>query len=97
MYILNDLWHGNISPCEKFICSDSEYMKLFTKYVKDAEQIRKALSPEKQEKYDEIEELRLKLTDISEQDSFIVGFRLGARLILDIVGEYKRQFSSPTE
>lgn len=97
MYILNDLWRGNISPCEKFICSDSEYMKLFTKYVKDAEQIRKALSPEKQEKYDEIEELRLKLTDISEQDSFIVGFRLGARLILDIVGEYKRQFSSPTE
>ena len=67
---------------------------MFSRYVKELELMKNDLSPEKQEKWDEIEELGLKLLDISEQDSFIVSFRLGARIILDVVGEHKRQFKS---
>ena len=34
------------------------------------------------------EDLQAELTEISEQDTFIRGFRLGARVILDVIGEY---------
>lgn len=47
---------------------------------------------EKQKSYEKLEELQYKLFNISEQDAFIVGFRLGARIILDVIGEYKGQF-----
>ncbi len=29
---------------------------------------------------------------MGEEDAFIYGFRLGARMIMDVVGEYKGQF-----
>jgi hypothetical protein len=32
------------------------------------------------------------MTMLSEEDSFIYGFRLGARMILDVIGDYKGQF-----
>ena len=94
MYVLDNLWRGNISPNKRFFCSDSEYKKLFSQLVDKTEQLRNELSPDNKKLCDEIESLQLKLIDISEQDTFVVGFRLGARLILDIVGNYKGQFKT---
>ena len=37
------------------------------------------------------------MTVLANEDYFIYGFRLGARLILDVVGDYKGQFYSPGE
>ena len=95
MYVLNNLWQGNISPNERYICSNTEYQRLFHKFCKESEVFTKDLPPEKQSHYEELQNLQLKLFDISEQDTFIVGFRLGAQIVLDIVGDYKRQFRTP--
>lgn len=95
MNILSDLWHGNIVPCERFICSDSEYRKVFHQLCHETELFLSNLSPEKKKHYEELENLQLQTMKISEEDTFIVGFRLGARMILDVVGEHKRQFKNP--
>lgn len=97
MYVLKDLWQGNISPCERYICSDSEYQKVFHRFCNEIDMFTKDLSTEKQKHFEEIQELQLRLIDISETDTFIVGFRLGARMILDVVGDYKGQFTSPSD
>jgi len=97
VYVLNDLWRGNISPCERYVCSDSKYQEVFQQFCKESDLFAKDLSPEKQKRFEEIQELQLKLIDISETDTFIVGFRLGARMILDVVGEYRGQFKTPTD
>ncbi|MBE6949008.1 MAG: hypothetical protein E7456_04100 [Ruminococcaceae bacterium] len=97
MYILNDIWYGNIIPCERLICSDSEYKKLFHQLCQETEAFLSDLSPEKKKHHEELEDLQLRVMKISEEDTFIEGFRLGARMILDVVGENKRQFKNVGE
>ncbi len=97
MYVLSDLWYGNITPCERFICSDSEYNKLFHQLCSETELFLSDLSPEKKKHYGELEDLQFRVMKISEEDTFIEGFRMGARMILDVVGEHKRQFKSVGE
>lgn len=92
MYILENLWDGKITPNEKFLRTDTEYKKESHKLCEEIDLFFKDLSDEKQKHYEELEKLQYKLFDISERDTFIVGFRLGARIILDVVGEYKGQF-----
>lgn len=97
MYILNDLWHRKITPSERFIRPDSEYLRILHKFSEETDALAKDLPPEKQKLCSELEDLQLKLISISEEDTFIKGFRLGARMILDIIGDYKGQFKTPSE
>ena len=97
MYILEDLWNGKITPSERYICSDSEYHRILHKLCEETDVFLKDLSKEKQQQYEELEKMQFKLFNISEQDTFVVGFRFGARIILDVVGEYKGQFMTPSD
>ena len=49
------------------------------------------LSAEGQAAFDEYCKKEQQLTDISEQDAFIKGVRIGAQFVLDIYGEYDAQ------
>lgn len=97
MYILNDLWYGNITPRERYIRSGSEYQKLSDQFSSQLTAFVKELSHDHRKQYESIEDLRARLNLISEEDSFVIGFRLGARIILDIVGDYERQFETPAD
>ena len=55
------------------------------------------LSPEARERLEAINDLTSDLSVMANEDYFIYGFRLGARMILDIIGDYKGQFCSPDE
>jgi hypothetical protein len=39
-----------------------------------------------------VERLKHDMNMLSEEDIFIYGFRMGARMILDVVGDHKGQF-----
>ena len=97
MYILNDLWQGNITPNERYIRSDSDYQKTLHELNSEIEQFINSLSPENQEYFDKLTTIQFKLNSISEEDAFIVGFRLGARMILDVINDYKGQFKTPAD
>ena len=88
MYALEDLWQGKITPSERGYRNGSQYEELMREAIETCDIFYKELSPVGKKAYDEHSTQESKLADISECDSFIRGFRLGARMILDVVGDY---------
>ena len=91
MYILEDLWNGDITPSERMIRTGSQYAQLQKQLVAAEEDFRKELSPEGKTAYDTFCRKQAELSEISECDCFIRGVRIGARLLLDIVADYPSQ------
>ena len=73
MYLLKDLWDGNVNPGERYIRRGSEYSKL-TKEISDCmDQMIEEMSPKCAELLEEFQEKRLILNAILEEDAFIRG------------------------
>ena len=87
MYILNALWRGEITPNERYIKPDSKHRCLADKITAECEKFRSELSPEGNTHFLEYEMLRNELASLSEEEVFVEAFRMGARMILDIIGE----------
>ena len=92
MYVLEKLWRGGLSPSERYCNKDSEYKRLLRSLCEASEKLSSELSPEGKKALEEHEQIQLDLIGISEEDVFINAFRLGARMMLDVVGDYKGQF-----
>ena len=97
MYALQELWRGNITPAERFVRSGSEYKALAGKVSDEIDKLTKMISPEAKVQKESVDNLQTDLTMLSNEDIFIYAFRMGARLMLDVLGEYKGQFYSPGE
>ena len=52
------------------------------------------LSPEAREQLEAINDIKSDLAVMANEDYFLYGFRLGARMILDIIGDYEGQFEA---
>ena len=52
------------------------------------------LTPEAREQLEAINDLKSDLSVMANEDYFLYGFRLGARMILDIIGDYEGQFEA---
>ena len=52
------------------------------------------LSPEARERLEAINDLKSDLSVMANEDYFLYGFRLGARMILDVIGDYEGQFEA---
>lgn len=91
MLILEKLWQGEITPFEREILENSQCQKISRRTTELQKAIYKELSAEGKTVFDEYCEKEQQLTDISEQDAFIKGVRIGAKLILDILGEHDSQ------
>lgn len=88
MYILEDLWAGKFSPVDRAIQEGSPYQKISKESSAWLEAFRKELSPDGKKAFDRYYDSQMALWEISEQDAFIRGVRLGAGFILDVIGEY---------
>ena len=97
MFVLQELWWGNITPSERFVRSGSEYKKIAGKLSDEMDRLMEAISPEARKQLENIGNLRADMTVLANEDVFIYAFRMGARLMLDVLGEYKGQFYSPGE
>ena len=92
MYVLEKLWRVGISPSDRSINKDSEYKNLLRKLCEESEKVSSELSSEGKRAFEEHERIQLALIGISEEDVFINAFRLGAKIMLDVVSDYKGQF-----
>lgn len=97
MFALQELWRGNITPAERFVRSGSEYKKIAGKLSDEMDKYMEMISEEAKVQKEIIDNLQIDLTILSNEDIFIYAFRLGARLMLDVLGEYEGQFYSPGE
>ena len=92
MLFLEKLWRGEISPLERYVRSGSEYKKVSCRMCDELDKLVEMLSPEAKQHYENAERLRHEANSIEQEDTFYYGFRMGARMILDVVGEYRGQF-----
>ena len=75
MSLLRNLWYGNIRPNEQFFQYTSEYKLLITEASSVMEQLL----------LEGYCNTHAKLAGLSEEQAFIYGVRLGAKLMLDVM------------
>ncbi len=97
MYVLKELWRGNIAPVERYVRPGSDYKKASVEICKRIDRFLEVLTPEERKQWEEICDMRSDMSLLAEEDAFISGFRLGAKMIMDVVGEYKGQFIASGE
>ena len=85
MSTIQNLYYGRISPYEMSISTSPECQKLKTLADKNEDLLRTALSDEQKELLEKLTECITDISSISERDMFINGFRLGMKLMIDIM------------
>ena len=85
MKIIEDLYYGRISPYEMSISVTPEYQKLKALADRNEDLLRESLSDEQKLLLDKLIETVTDISSISERNMFINGFRLGVKLMNDIM------------
>ena len=85
MKIIEDLYYGRISPYEMSISTTPEYQKLKTLSDRNEDLLRELLSDEQKELLEKLIETVTDISSISERDMFMAGFRLGVKLMIDVM------------
>ena len=77
--ILEDLYYGNISPCQRTVRPDSRVKKQMQKKSELESKLNGSFTEEQRENFKQYLSVCADLLDANCLDSFITGFRLGAR------------------
>ena len=85
MKIIEDLYYGRISPYEMSISAAPECQKLKVLADRNEDLLRESLSEKQKELLDKLIESVTDISSISERDMFINGFRLGMKLMIDVM------------
>ena len=85
MNTIQDLYYGRISPYEMSISTTPEYQKLKALAGKNEDLLRETLSDEQSALLEKLTESITDISSISERDMFIAGFRLGMKLMIDVM------------
>ena len=85
MNIIEELWYGNISPCERDFRKGSKYSELLGYIVRHEEDLQKRLNNEEKEILEKLTECTNEMYGIAEREVFARGFVLGARIIIEVM------------
>ena len=85
MRMSEELFYGNICPCEKSLTRGSEYSQLLNLAVKNEEKLSALLSTQQREMFDKLKDCMTDMNNLLEKEAFIDGFRLGVKLIAEAV------------
>ena len=85
MNIIDELWYGNISPCERDFKKGSKYSELLGYIVRHEEDLKKHLNDEEIEIFEKFTECTNEMYGISEREASVRGFTLGARIIIEVM------------
>lgn len=84
---LEDLYYGNITPCDRQIRSDTSLMKAMEQSQECEEQLTKLLEGEVTVRQPRLINAENEIGSTLALENFILGFRLGTRLILEALDE----------
>ena len=85
MGILDELWYGNISPCERDIKRSSDYADVLERIVQLETELHARLNDEEKEILEKFVNCTNEMCCISEREMFVRGFTLGIKLILEVM------------
>lgn len=84
---LEEFWYGNIHPTDRDIIPNSRIDKLLKLAVKNEQRLNDLLSDEERAAFQKFKDSQAELSSVNECESFMLGFRLGARFMLEVMGE----------
>ena len=79
--ILEDLYYGNLSPCQRAVLPDSRVKKLMQKQSDLEAKLNGSFTEDQRADFEKYISVTADLLDANTLDSFITGFRLGARFM----------------
>lgn len=85
--LLSELYNGNLCPIAKEVVQGSEYQKCMHELGEIEEKFSNLLDAEEKEKLQDFITAQGKLSCINAEERFTQGFRMGAKLILEIMNE----------
>lgn len=83
--MIEELFYGNICPCEKSLTRGSEYSHLLELAVKNEEKLSVLLSPQQKEAHEKVKGCMTDMNNLLEKEAFIDGFRLGIKLMAEAI------------
>ena len=92
MFVLDKLWQEGLSPNERYTRKGSEYHKILLRICEEGDYLATELTEEGKAHFDAYRDAQIELSVVAEKEVFIEAFRLGARMMLDVVGDYQGQF-----
>ena len=94
--ILEDLYYGNLTPCQRAVRPDSRVKKLMQKQSALESKLNGSFTEEQQANFEQYLSFCADLLDANCLDSFITGFRLGARFAHEDFVETNAPFAELT-
>ena len=94
--ILSELYHGNLNAFAKSVVQGSDYQKAMQKISALEEKLMEQLNDEQRKLLQEYISEQMKLYTISGEERFTDGFRMGAKMILEIFEKDGEQFKPIT-
>ena len=85
--MIGKLYWGELRPCEQYVTSHREQAKLVSKLTNLEEDLLPALSGDALELFHRYQECHSELQANAELDRFVAGFRLGVKLMTEVMGE----------
>ena len=85
MNTLEDLYYGNLFPYEKCAKLDDEVKELLKLLNRNEEKLTAPLTEAQKETFEKYKDCNREIAEICEREIFLNGFRLAARIIIDVV------------
>ncbi len=85
--ILKEFYRGNVTPCEKYGGNRREIMNLLRIIDATREQLLPGMTEEQQEMLVKFENSLSMMNTLICEDSFVNGYRLGARMTMEALAE----------
>ena len=92
MHILEELYVGSIRPGERTFKQNSQYGRAIKELTDSEEKLDAMLSKEQKALLDDYRDAQQELMVITDCETFIRGFQIGAKIMLDVLteGEVKK-------
>ena len=82
MHILEEFWYGNINPAERPFQRQRKFDKTFRLLTQNEEKLLENLNEHEKELFDKFKACYDEMMQIAECQTFIKGFKLGARFVV---------------
>lgn len=87
MQILEDLYVGDVRPNERFFKRNSQYAKALDEVVKIGDALTASLNEEEKKLFEDYMDAQREINVLTDCETFCYAFKLGAKIILDVLTE----------
>ena len=81
--IIEELYYGNITPCDRDIIKGGTYSHLLHLVTRNEDDLMQTLTQAQQETFEKFKDCDSELGDKNEMTSFVLGFKLGKQLTVE--------------